>query len=214
MFPLVAASVLAMGLTSNHVFAGEWDGFSFGVGGGYGIANNELKIGPRPETTGLGGGLDIDGLGGTGGFFTLGAGYDHVLLNKFVVGAFIDYDFANIETTAGIGIPPLGDLNASARFRIDNQLSIGGKLGYLVSPSTLFFATGGYAHAETSDLDARVSAGGFSDGGKLATVGSFNGHFFGGGVETLIGKGFSVKAEYSLYLARCRSRDGPSWQRC
>jgi outer membrane immunogenic protein len=195
-FSLVAASLLAMGMTSNRSLAGEWDGLSFGVGGGYGISNNELKFGPRPETTGVGGGLDIDGLGGTGGFFTLGAGYDRVLMNKFVVGAFIDYDFSDIETTAGIAIPPLAGLNASARFRIENQLSVGGKLGYLASPSTLFFATGGYAHAETSDLDANVSGLGFSGSGKLATVGSFNGHFFGGGVETLIGNGFSVKAEY------------------
>ncbi|MFT3730082.1 MAG: outer membrane beta-barrel protein [Hyphomicrobium sp.] len=193
---LVLASFLAGGLASGTALAGEWNGFSFGAGGGYGMTNNEVKVGPRPETTGIGGGLDINGLGGTGGFFTLGAGYDHVLPNRFVVGAFIDYDFADIETEAALGIPPLDNLNASAKFRIDNQLSVGGRLGYLVSPSTLFFATGGYAHAETSNLDARLSSNSGSISGTLASVGSFNGHFFGGGVETLIGKGFSVKAEY------------------
>lgn len=192
----IAVSAAAFGLASHPAHANDWNGFSVGIGGGYGVTNNEMKIGPGPDVTGISGGLDINGLSGTGGFFTLGAGYDRVLYNKLLVGAFVDYDFADIETKVSLGIPPADDLNASAKFKIDNQLSVGGKVGYLVSPTTVFFATGGYAHAETSDVDASVSTASGGGSGTLASVGSFNGYFFGGGAETLIGKGFSVKAEY------------------
>ena len=193
---LMTASAFALGAVSSQASANDWEGFSLGIGGGYGMANNELKVGPGPEETGISGGLDVNGLSGTGGFFTLGVGYDHVLFGPLVVGAFVDYDFADIESKASLGIPPLDNLNATAKFKIDNQLSVGARVGYLVSPTTLFFSTVGYAHVETSDVDASVTTNGGGGGGTLASVGSFNGYFFGSGVEAMIGKGFSVKAEY------------------
>ena len=157
---LMTASAFALGAVSSQASANDWEGFSLGIGGGYGMANNELKIGPGPEETGISGGLDVNGLSGTGGFFTLGVGYDHVLFGPLVVGAFVDYDFADIESKASLGIPPLDNLNATAKFKIDNQLSVGARVGYLVSPTTLFFSTVGYAHVETSDVDASVTTSG------------------------------------------------------
>ena len=125
-----------------------------------------------------------------------GAGYDRTLFNTLVIGAFVDYDISDIDTTLSISIPPLAGANARANFNIENQLSIGGRLGYLVSPTTLFFTTFGYARVETSDVKASLSTdlGGIS--GTLASVGNFNGYFIGGGVETLICNGFSIKGEY------------------
>ena len=110
--------------------------------------------------------------------------------------AFVDYDISDIDTTLSISIPPLAGANARANFNIENQLSIGGRLGYLVSPTTLFFTTFGYARVETSDVKAslRTDLGGIS--GTLASVGNFNGYFIGGGIETLICNGFSIKGEY------------------
>ena len=113
-----------------------------------------------------------------------------------MIGAFVDYDISDIDTTLSISIPPLAGANARANFNIENQLSIGGRLGYLVSPTTLFFTTFGYARVETSDVKAslRTDLGGIS--GTLASVGNFNGYFIGGGIETLICNGFSIKGEY------------------
>jgi outer membrane immunogenic protein len=193
---LIASSAAASALATPG-FANEWDGLSVGIGGGYGTTKNDFNVGTGPAISGLGldAGLGIKGFGGTGGFFTLGAGYDHVLFGTWVVGAFIDYDFSDIDTNIGAG-SQLGNFDANINFKIENQLSVGGRLGYLVSPSTLFFSTFGYAHAESSDITARFSSGGSSAGGTLAGVGSFNGYFLGGGVETLISNGFSIKGEY------------------
>lgn len=193
---LIASSAAASALATPG-FANEWDGLSVGIGGGYGMTKNDFNVGTGPAISGLGldAGLGIKGFGGTGGFFTLGAGYDHVLFGTWVVGAFVDYDFSDIDTNIGAG-SQLGNFDANINFKIENQLSVGGRLGYLVAPSTLFFSTFGYAHAESSDITARFSSGGSSAGGTLAGVGSFNGYFLGGGVETLISNGFSIKGEY------------------
>ena len=181
-------------ILSGQAFAGNWDGFSFGIGGGYGIANNELGIAPKGLIDDAK--LTIDGFGGKGGFFTFGAGYDRTIFNNLVIGAFVDYDVSDIDTTLSLSIPPLADANARADFNIENQLSIGGRLGYLVSPTTLFFTTFGYARVETSNIKASLGSDVGSISGTLASVGNFNGYFVGGGVETLISNGFSIKGEY------------------
>jgi outer membrane immunogenic protein len=195
---LISASAAALAASaSGAAFAGDWDGLTLGAGGGYAMTNNEFNIGPGAILDGVigGSGLDINGLSGTGGFATLSAGYDKTLLHTLVVGAFVDYDFADIDSSIGISIPPIDDLNASAHFKIDNQLSIGARLGYLMSPSSLFFLDAGYAHVETSDVKFGVS-GPVTLGGTLASVGSFDGYFIGGGLETMLRNGFSIKAEY------------------
>jgi len=190
---LIASSATALALTTPAV-ANEWEGVSLGIGGGYGMAKNDLNLGTGPAIS-TDANLGINGFGGAGGFLTLSAGYDHVLFGPLVVGAFIDYDFSDIDTRIGAG-SELGGIGASINFKIENQLSIGGRLGYLVAPTTLFFSTFGYAHAESSDINAKLNIGEGSGGGTLAGVGSFDGYFLGGGVETLISNGFSIKAEY------------------
>jgi outer membrane immunogenic protein len=192
------SSIFAVTLALAPVASAEsWTGFSFGVGGGYGMANHEFGLSPGPALDGapFDFGLNIDGLGGQGGFFTIGAGYDRQITSSIVVGAFIDYDFSNIETDISVGLFG-GAIGANAGIEVENQLSIGARLGYLVSPHTLFFTTAGYAHVQTSDLDASVSFLDSSFPVKLASVGSFNGYFVGGGVETKLSDRFSIKAEY------------------
>lgn len=203
---LIASSATAIALTT-PVFANEWEGISLGIGGGYGMAKNDFDLGTGPAISSfIDANLGINGFGGSGGFLTLSAGYDHVLFGPWVVGAFIDYDFSDIDTKIGAG-SELGDLNASVNFKIENQLSIGGRLGYLVAPTTLFFSTFGYAHAESSNITASLNIGGDSGGGTLASVGSFDGYFLGGGVETLISNGFSIKAEYRYTSLRAEGLD-------
>lgn len=172
---LALAAGTAIFFAPEPAAANDWEGLSIGAGGGYGMAKN--KFGTSFATGGLGIGTSQE-LGGAGGFGTVSAGYDHSLLGVLVVGAFADYDFGDIGTDfSGIN------------FKIGNQLSLGGRIGYLVAPTTLFFTTFGYAHADASD----ITASGF---GTIARVGDYDGYFIGNGVETLIGNGFSLKAEY------------------
>lgn len=187
----VSASAFATPASAN-----DWEGISLGVGGGYGMTKNDLNLGTGPAISSfIDANIGINGFGGSGGFATLSAGYDHVLFGPLVVGAFIDYDFSDISTNIGAG-SELGEIDANIKFKIENQLSIGGRIGYLIAPTTMFFSTFGYAHAESSDIKANLNIGGGSGGGTLAGVGSFDGYFLGGGVETLISNGFSIKAEY------------------
>ncbi|SFV27618.1 outer membrane protein [Hyphomicrobium facile] len=185
-FALVAAgtSIVAAGPAA----ANDWAGPYIGIGGGYGMTNTRTSNSFLTE-------FDEDpiavksmkdGQAGTGGFLTLSAGYDHALFGPLVVGAFVDYDFSDIDTHFSSLLPP--DIG---HFKIGDQLSVGGRVGYLVAPSTLFFSTFGYARSDPSDVSIN-----FGSGPIRANLGSFNGYFLGSGVETLIGNGFSLKAEY------------------
>ncbi|MBS0232908.1 MAG: outer membrane beta-barrel protein [Proteobacteria bacterium] len=169
---LIGSAAWTMSWPAN---AGDWNGFSVGIGGGYGMANTRIDGSARVPDSGLD--AKTDGLPSSGGLFTLSAGYDHRLSQSLVAGAFVDYDFS------GIG--------AASTYEVGNQISAGGRLGYLISPSTLFFSTFGYAHTDATNPSVGFVFGDTGDGKR-----SFDGYFVGGGAETLIGGGFSVKAEY------------------
>jgi outer membrane immunogenic protein len=157
---------------------------------GAGAANHELSL----DGVGFDGGLSIDGLGGDGAIFSLGAGADYQVNSRVVVGAFFDYDWANIESdlfNLQIGDPVA--LSASADMDVEDIWSVGGRLGYLVTPSTMLFLTGGYSRADISDISFRATGLG---GGTLARVGEFDGYFIGGGAEIKLTKSLSLKGEY------------------
>jgi len=170
---LLACSVA--GTVSGPALANDWEGLSLGIGGAYGMANGRMHN--SVEVSGISFDQTTSGVPNSGGLFSLSAGYDHALLGTLVVGAFVDYDFASMGSDSSYGI--------------GNQLSVGGRLGYLVAPTTLFFSTVGYAHADASNINPGL---GFA--GLRGDIGSFDGYFVGSGVELLIGGGFSLKAEY------------------
>ncbi len=139
------------------------------------MANTRIDGAARVLDSGLD--ATTDGLPSSGGLFTLSAGYDHRLSRSLVAGAFVDYDFS--------------DIGSPSTYEIGNQVSAGARLGYLISPSTLFFSTFGYAHTDATNPSVGFVFGDTGEGKR-----GFDGYFVGGGAETLIGGGFSVKAEY------------------
>jgi outer membrane immunogenic protein len=173
--------------------ANEWNGPSIGIGGGYDMTNlrtSVFQVGGLNEVR-----ESSRGQPGAGGFFSLSAGYDRTLSGPLVVGMFVDYDFKDVDTHFS---SPIFELDGTLTLK--NQLSAGGRIGYLISPSTLFFATVGYAHADSSDRTA------FFDEQTRGNFGDFNGYFVGGGVEALVYDNFSIKAEYRY--TSYRSEDG------
>ena len=194
---LAAALVTGIGgfLVIPGASADPWTGPYIGIGGGYGIANEKLDFAPGPLVPPIiSGNLALDGVASKGGFLSLSAGYDHQLNSALLIGAFVDYDFYDVDGSISLSVPPV--LGASAGFKIENQLSVGGRIGYIASPSTLIFANAGYARVETSNIDFAVGLGGLGLTGTLASVPNFDGYFLGGGIETKIGHGLSLKAEY------------------
>jgi outer membrane immunogenic protein len=110
-------------------------------------------------------------LGGDGIFGTVTIGYDRVLRPGWVGGVFADYDFgSNIST------------NVSGNSIDQNHSwSIGGRLGFLTTPSTLIYGTGGYTQSEFDVVDSSKT---------------FNGYFVGAGVETFLRDNWTLKLEY------------------
>jgi outer membrane immunogenic protein len=153
----------------------SWTGCSINGGVGYGMWNQdaygESDPGLVPETTTFTN-------GGRGWLGRLGAGCDYQLSN-FVVGVFGDYDFMNIKSNgfadvAGAG----GTANES------DAWYVGGRLGYLVTPSLLSYVDGGYTQTrfDSSSLSETITFPTIPLPVSLAAH-TYSGWFIGGGAE-------------------------------
>lgn len=178
----------------------SWTGLFVGVGGGYGSANTEItgRPGPAAILAGVPANVAIgfDGLGLDGAMLSLAAGADYQFNSKFVAGVFFDYDFQRLSAGASAnGGGAFGINAASATAEVDSTLAIGARLGYLISPTTLWYVTAGYTRADADKLagSANVGMGTFSGSLDLP---SFSGYFIGGGVESQMMSNLSVKLEY------------------
>jgi outer membrane immunogenic protein len=185
----------ALLLGTSAARADDWTGVYIGIGGGLGAAVHDLSLEngplavPPPAFS-----ASLEGLGAEGGFFTAGVGADYQVNSNIVVGAFFDYDWTDLETSLDVGVDVLGLTGSGgAKIEVDNLWSIGGRVGYLVTPSTLLFLTAGYAQADISDLTAGIDGLGSI---SVARVGHVDGYFLGGGAELKITKALSLKAEY------------------
>ena len=153
--------------------ASTWTGFYFGAGGGGGAANQTLAA-------------ELDGPGtlakfsGTGGFGTVQVGYDRQIDQHFVVGAFFDYDFANIESS--LTIPVITGFPAITTAMTDSW-TVGGRLGYLVNSNTLVYGLAGYTEAH---FEMPLNLPGVDYSGWTA----------GAGIETNLGGPLFLKGEY------------------
>lgn len=170
-----------------------WTGFYIGVGVGAGASVTDLSVnGPshgdsefaivqvaedhKYDTTEL---FGLDGIGGEGAFGTVQIGYDRQLSSRFVIGAFLDYDFSNISTEVrAFG----GEFKADVD--LDHMWSIGARAGWLTSPDTMVYALVAYTQGEydLSDLG----------GGDL----DVHGWSVGAGIETRLADNWTLKGEY------------------
>lgn len=143
----------------------NWSGFYAGVGIGAGGVVHRLST-PLVDD------LSFNGIGGEGLFGQVTVGYDHMLSQRFLLGAFADGRFGNIGTS--LRVPLLGGLDASinATYGFD----VGLRAGYLITPKTLAYVLGGYSWQKFK-LDANPfpftydwSGGGFMVGAGMETV--------------------------------------------
>lgn len=142
----------------------NWTGFYVGLNVGY-VSPEEL--GTAPNT------VQADG-------FTIGArlGYDWQVGQNWVIGALVDLD-------AGFG----KDTVFGATAKIPFLASLNLRVGYLITPATLLYATGGYTYA-----DIKISAP-FPLAG-LGLPGSADGFNIGAGIEHRFNSNWSVFGEY------------------
>lgn len=172
----------------------SWSGLYVGVGGGMGIADHVLDVSNGPSLPAPPFNVTLDGLGGDGGLFTVGAGANYQLSDRIVIGLVADYDRTDIDTTIGGAVSGLG--SARLETKIDDMWSIGGRVGYLANPRTLLFVSAGYTQANLDDLTFSLSDGVTTFAGTLASVGTLSGYYIGGGAEIMLTDALSLKGEY------------------
>jgi outer membrane immunogenic protein len=172
----------------------SWTGFYVGGNGGFGGDKFQYPFtvgGPIPA-------LDITAAtSGTSslnssGFFGGGqAGFNWQAAPTWVLGVEGDFDAANIEGKANTSATVF---SGSVGTTLDWFGTVRGRVGFLVTPSALFYGTGGWAYGRTTSSAAGLG---------LAATGSVgheeNGWTAGGGLEYAFNQWLSFKTEY-LFL--------------
>ena len=128
----------------------NWTGCYVGAGGGYGHYYQEntgyddgAPFGRLPVRTQI---TDTFSTGGKGWFGTVQGGCDYQFNTgswAIVVGAFGDYDFADIK---GRRVGPL-DGPGVGNEALTDSWAVGGRIGALVTPQLLAYFSGGYSEA-------------------------------------------------------------------
>ena len=122
-------------------YAPSWTGCYVGGGLGYGMYNVEsdevvAATGAFSRAQGTS--------GGRGYFGNVQAGCDYQFGGNWVVGAFGDYSFMNVNGDH-IGVPVTTGVG---NLKQDSAWAVGGRIGYLVTPSFLSYFSGGWTEDE------------------------------------------------------------------
>jgi outer membrane immunogenic protein len=165
----------------------NWTGCYVDGGGGYGLFNQDSF------TTDKGGGSTSKVTnGGRGWFGTAGGGCD-VQFGRWVVGAFGNYDFADLK--GDVVIP---GTTLVGREKQDSAWAVGGRLGYTLTPTILTYVAGGYTQARFDGTNfVRQSNGAPLDNTQIGAA-TYSGWFVGSGFEYSLGwmPGLFWKTEY------------------
>ena len=147
------------------VRAMSWTGCYVGVGGGYGMYNQDISADTSDFFTG--GGTATVTLGGRGWFGTGQVGCDYQFAPQWVIGAFGDYDLSDITGH-------VFDVNDE---KLSSSWAVGGRVGYVIMPNLLGYVSGGYTQAH---FDAITCAGCSTN---LIDAHTYSGWFLGSGYE-------------------------------
>jgi outer membrane immunogenic protein len=148
----------------------SWAGFYIGAHVGYGYANTAVEV---PEAN-FGRFIGIGGKGWVAGGL---AGYNVMLSPRWVAGLEVDGSWQNIKTKMS---GSEGDLKLS----LDWSASVRGRLGYLITPTTMVFGTFGWSWSKLE----------ISTGESVSR--SVNGAQVGFGVETMYSDNWILRTEY------------------
>lgn len=153
----------------------SWTGCYIDAGVGYGFYNQShnlidtTAVPPIALTA-------TSNSGGEGWLGRLGGGCDYQLGSRFVIGAFADYDFANLKGTFSDGAIGGNEKMSAAWYA-------GGRLGYLVTPSLLAYVDGGYTEARFDQVNFSQQFLPVLPLGTFIPAHTYNGWFIGGGTE-------------------------------
>jgi len=188
--PALAADLKAPVMKAPPMAPMSWTGCYLGGGGGYGLWDQNV--------TSFSANVQTDARvnnGGRGWFGTVGGGCDVQVSSNWLVGFFGDYDFSDIHGDASV---PLSGTAYSGNEKMRSAWSIGGRIGYLITPSVLTYVSGGFTEARFSSMNLTQTNLTTPD----FTIGShtYSGWFLGGGYEYNLNwlPGWFWKTEYRL----------------
>jgi outer membrane immunogenic protein len=182
----------------------NWTGCYVGAGGGYGMWNQEHY---RETFPGLIPSSPSATAGGRGFFGTVQGGCDYQFANRWVIGAFADWDFGRIKGTFN----PVGTTYTGEE-SLRSSWAVGGRVGYLVVPQLLTYVAGGYSQARFGQVDMTAPAAVIPGGAIILApplsfaAQTYTGWFIGSGVEYAIdllpGLFWKTEYRYASYGAR------------
>lgn len=171
----------------------SWTGCWISGGGGYGISrtDRDSRDFAAPNALNV-----LNNTSGSDGWLaTAGAGCDYQFSGRWVVGAFADGTYSDIKGDHAWRV-----FGPSATFvgesKMDWNWAVGGRIGYLVTPSFLTYFNAGYTQAHTEAYNLReittATATGLTVPGR-----TFDGFFVGSGFEYQLDflPGLFVKSE-------------------
>jgi outer membrane immunogenic protein len=180
----------------------NWTGFYGAVGIGFGAVVNDYKFNDEWfDPAGVLGWYNYDSwtTGGDGILGTIQLGYDYQFpASRWVIGAFVDYDWEHMSASRDLAAWPVGGLVDSHHWShtLENQWNVGGRLGLLTSPETLVYLVLAYTQAqEKSGLDHWDDFAGTAWPGYSNTA-TLSGVTIGAGLETHLKDNWFLKLEY------------------
>jgi outer membrane immunogenic protein len=159
----------------------NWTGFYGGVAGGAGLMTNRQNA----SFGGAAASIDAGGQGLLGSVFL---GGDYQASDQFVVGLLGDATWAGMQSMLTAGG---GGVSATVATRTNMGWNLIGRLGYVLMPSTMLYALGGYSN------QSFTTTGYGGNGSVLFTSEDrLSGYVVGAGLEFMIAGGWSTRVEY------------------
>jgi outer membrane immunogenic protein len=154
----------------------NWTGCYLGGGGGYSLYDNTTQL-LTPAA-----GVQLN-QGGRGWYGTVSGGCDYQFaaggLGNWVVGVLADGNWGDVQGSQTGQNGAIGLISGTETLK--SWWDVGGRIGYLVTPSLLTYTSGGYAQARFSQVNY-AGAGGALTGLALPAT-TYKGGFLGFGVE-------------------------------
>ena len=163
----------------------SWTGFY--VGGGFGAGGTLRRANANPGNVAT---LNVDGLGGSGILASVHGGVDYQVIPQGVIGLLAEGTWSNMTGSMSAQVP---GANANVSSQANLGVAILARAGVLVTPSSLLYATGGYAGQNFHTSGTAAAGGAFA---SFSRDDYFNGWTVGGGLETMLRGGWSAKLEY------------------
>jgi outer membrane immunogenic protein len=158
----------------------SWTGCYLGAGGGYGFFNQDVST--VVGATGVSS-SEIT-VGGRGWFGTVQAGCDYQFANRWVIGAFGDFDWSGQKgnMTWPRGAVAVGNGTIVGEERLEHSWAVGARVGYVVLPQLLAYISGGYTEAQFSQINPSFAFSGVAALTFLPAT-TYDGWFIGTGYE-------------------------------